>query len=277
MSITYERVLVTPSMARQWLDKRPDNQRTEKRGKITAYARDMKSGRWDENTAEFIKFDVNDKLIDGQNRLLAVILADIPITFDVAHGLPSAAMLVLDSGAPRGASDAMKIANVVSRARSAAIVRWSILWDAGFYTGMGGTLRPTNMEIVERYAADQGIYNAAASRATDCQNRGLATGAPAGVAYYLFSRIDQESAHGFFDQYVSGANLPDRSSILALRNRMAKVRVDRITRPEQLALFIRAWNAYRDSRPMDSLIIVKAKPGSEMPAKLTNDNFPQPK
>lgn len=277
MSITYTRELVTPSIARQWLGKRPDNQRVEKRGKITAYARDMKSGRWDELTAEFIKFDENGSLIDGQNRLLAVILADVSITFDVAHGLPSAAMLVLDSGAPRGAADAMKVSGVASRARGAAIVRWSILWDAGIYTGTGGRLHPTNSEVVERYATDQGVYNAAASRATDCQNRGLATGASAGVAYYLFSRIDHESAHGFFDQYVSGANLPVRSSILALRNRMARVHVDRITRPEQLALFVRAWNAYRDSRPMDSLIIVKAKPGSDVPAKLTNENFPQPK
>jgi hypothetical protein len=113
------------------------------------------------------------------------------------------------------------------------------------------------------------MFDAAAKRATDCQNRGIGTGAVAGVAHYLFSRIDRELTHQFFDQYVSGANLPDRSAVLALRNKIARTRIDRLTRPEQLALFIRAWNLWRADKPTDRLVISKYELG--------NDNFPQPR
>jgi hypothetical protein len=113
------------------------------------------------------------------------------------------------------------------------------------------------------------MFDAAAKRATDCQNRGIGTGAPAGVAHFLFSRIDSELAHQFFDQYVSLAGVPALSAVIALRNRMAKQRIDRLTRPEQLVLFIRAWNAWRKEQPTEALLLPKGG--------LSNENFPQPK
>ncbi len=89
------------------------------------------------------------------------------------------------------------------------------------------------------------------------------------VLEYQAGAGTQERAHQFFDQYISGANLPDRSAVLTLRNRMARIRLDRISRPEQLALFIRAWNAFREGKPLSQIIIAKGD--------LTNLNFPQPK
>jgi hypothetical protein len=263
-------VTVTPSMARQWLDRNAENNRRPKKSRIPAMARDMATGKWNSDTGELIKFDVNGTLIDGQNRLHAVIMAGVPIRFDIMEGLPTSVMPVLDTGAPRSAGDVMTVAGATDRMRSAAIVRWSLMWDAKIYTGMGSALRPTHSEIIERYRSDSGAYNAAATRATDCQNRGLGVGAPAGVAFYLFYWIDRESAHAFFDQYVSGANLPEKSPVLALRNKMMRRRQDRLTRPEQLGYFIRAWNGWRLSKPMTHLLLVNE-------SKLTDDNFPQPK
>jgi hypothetical protein len=274
MAITYERALVTPALAKKWLTQNAENNRRPKWSKIPGYARDMKHGDWNSDSGETIKFDTAGTLIDGQNRLMAVILADVPIEFDVAYNVPTEAMQVIDSGASRGAGDSMRIAGATDRMRSAAIVRWAIMWDAGIYLGTGSKLSPTRSEVINRYREDPERFNAAATRATDCQNRGLGTGAPSGVAYYLFSRIDGEATHAFFDQYVSGANLPIFSPILALRNKMARLRTDRLTRPEQLGYFIRAWNAVRDDKPLERIILLRSKPGE--PSVLTNENFPQP-
>lgn len=270
MAIIYERFTVSPSVARQWLSMNSENNRPSKYSKIRAYARDMASGKWNSDSGETIKFDETEALIDGQNRLLAVIEAGVSVEFDVARGLPSSAMLVLDSGSARTGMDALKIAGATDRARAAAIVRWSILWDAKVYTGKGtGVFSPSNSEIVDRYNSDPGRYNAASSRGTDCQAKGLSTGRVAGMAYYIFSKIEQEDAHQFFDQFVSGANLIKDSGPLLLRNRMARVKMDRITPAEQLALFVRAWNAFRKNETMSQLIIAKGP--------LHNYNFPQPK
>jgi hypothetical protein len=268
--ITYDRVTVTPTLAKQWLAMNAENNRSPKTSKIPSYARDMLSGRWNSDTGETIKFDEDGVLVDGQNRLLAVMRAGVSVDFDVARGLPRTAMQVIDSGAARTGMDVLKIANATDRARTSSIVRWIILWDAKFFTGQATTLKPTNTEILDRYRLEAGPFDAAAKRATDCQNRGLGTGTPAGVAHFLFSRIDVEQTHQFYDQYISGANLPDRSAVLALRNKMARIRIDRLTRAEQLALFVRSWNAFREAKPMDRIQITGG-------GELTNLNFPQPK
>lgn len=273
MTIKYERVFVTPGVAKAWLARNADNQRNVKIAKVTQYARDMQSGVWNENTGETIKFADGDTetgvLIDGQNRLLAVVESGCSINFDVVSGLPVEAMLVIDSGASRTGGDALRIAGANERMRTASIVRWSIMWDAGVRTGKGGQVNPTNTEIVNRYYAERRAYSAASARGTDCHRMGIGQGRVAGTAFYLFSRIDQEGAHQFFDQYISGANLVPNSGPLLLRNRMAKIKVDRVTAAEQLALFIRAWNAFRRGETMSQLIISRGE--------LTNINFPLPK
>jgi hypothetical protein len=268
--ITYDRVQVTPALAKKWLGMNAENNRLPKHAKIPSYARDMLTGRWNPNTGETIKFDENGVLVDGQNRLHAVIDAGIAVEFDVARGLPSSAMQVIDTGAARTNADVLKIAGAAERGRTASIVRWVILWDLNVFTGAAGTIRPTNTEILDRYRQESGAFDAATRRATDCQKRGLGTGTPAGVAHFLFSRVDVESTHQFFDQYISGANLPERSAVLALRNKMARIRIDRLSRAEQLALFVRSWNAFRERRTVDRLQLTRS-------GELGNLNFPMPK
>jgi hypothetical protein len=69
---------------------------------------------------------------------------------------------------------------------------------------------------------------------------------------------------------ITGANLPELHPVLTLRNRLMRTKLDRITRAEQLALTIRAWNALRAGQTPRNLIISRT-------GELTNANFPQPK
>jgi len=266
-----KRIAVTPRIAKQWLERTHPKQRKPKtRSKIPQYVRDMQTGNWVEDTGNTIKFDVTGWLIDGQNRLKAVVESDETIAFDVAFNRPVRAMSVTDINAVRTAADGLRMADAPDSGRNGAIIRWVIMWDKSLYMGAGGSLMPTVPEILDRYHEDPAGFDAAVARGADCQRAGLAIGAPAGVAHYLFSRINTEDAHQFFDQYVSGANLPDKSAVLVLRNRMARARTDRLTRPEQLALFVKAWNAFRIAEPIDRLQLTDKGP-------LTNANFPQPK
>ena len=71
---------------------------------------------------------------------------------------------------------------------------------------------------------------------------------------------------------MSGAGLEPGSPILALRNRMMKVRIDRTRRQEQMALTIKAWNHWRAG------MVYSGRSGLLLPkGELTNANFPQPK
>lgn len=268
MPVTYERVLVTPALAKKWLATNEENYRRPKTAKIPAYARDILAGSWDSDTGETIKF-WDGKMIDGQNRMFAVIEAGVPVWFDVAYTTSDRAALVIDTGASRSAGDALRHEGVKEVMRASSVVRWTIFWDAKIYLGHGGRLNPTHSEVVSRLRSERGLYNAATSRGTDAQKAGLGNGSAAGVAFYLFSHIDQDQAHTFFDQVIGGEHLTKGCGPLLLRNRFTRIHLDRITRSEQLALYVRAWNAFREDRTLKSLVIVSGK--------LTNANFPQPR
>lgn len=260
-------VIVTPGMAREFLSRNVENNRPPKKDKIQQYARDMASGNWQENTGQTLKFDTRRNLIDGQNRMNAVVMANVAVKFDIAHDVSVEVMPVLDTGATRTAGDALAIAGVRDRNRLSSIVRWSILWDAGFRMG-SGPLKPTHTEIVERAASDQGGYDAATARGSDVQKRGLGNASVAGTAFYVFNRLDAVRTGRFFDGLLSGASLEPGAPVLTLRNRLIKAKYDRLTRGEAMALFVRGWNADVRGETPSQLIIVKGE--------LTNDNFPLP-
>lgn len=271
--IKYERVSVTPKLAAQWLEKNSENNRVPKKSKIPAYARDMLTGRWNSDSGETIKFDTYGTLIDGQNRLRAVVMAgqtnpSVAIDFDVAKGLPTEAMRVIDSGASRIFADALAVDGVTDRNRVGSVVRWVLNWEARNFMG-SGKFSPTNSELWDRYRAEADLFSAAALRGADLSRQGLGTTAVGGTAFFLFFKIDEDAANTFFDHYVSGAGLMPGSPILMLRNRMMRVKMDRMRRQEQLALTIKAWNHWRAGSSVNALIMPRGE--------LTNLNFPQPK
>lgn len=85
--IVMRKMEITPSMAKDYLDRcNTDNYRKPIQTVVTRYASDMKSGRWTETTAT-IAFTKSGVLIDGQNRLLAVVRSGATISFNVIEGL----------------------------------------------------------------------------------------------------------------------------------------------------------------------------------------------
>lgn len=281
MTIRYERVLVTPALARKWLRQNAANNRKPKTGKIPQYARDMQNGNW-KLTGETIKFAPDGTLIDGQNRLHAVELAEVPVEFDVAYDVPREAMQVIDTGTSRTFADVLHMGGTPNRARVGTVVRWIIQWDAGDRIGSGATVRPTHSEMLARYEADPGGFDTAGARGADCNNHGLGMSSSSGVAFYLFQRIDKSAAHDFFDQVISGAGLTQGHPALVLRNRLIRARFGRTPaggrnrldvtgadRAEQLALFVRAWNFWRRDEAIERLATSRGE--------LTNARFPVPK
>jgi hypothetical protein len=231
----------------------------------------MRAGHWRVDTGETLKFDTEGALIDGQNRLYAVVQAGVPVDFDVVYDVPPESMTVIDTGAPRLFGDVLIIGGAGSvRKEVASIVRWLMLWDLGIPRGTGGSVAPTHSEMMERYRLDPGLYEAAAARGRDCSRRGIGNGSMLGVAYVIFRGIDPELTHQFFDILLTGANVAELHPVKTLRDRLLRSKSDRATRPEQLAMCVRAWNAFRAGKTLTTIIITKS-------GDLTNANFPMPK
>lgn len=105
---------ITPDQARLWLRNNFRN-RPVSDDLVTAYARDMRNGAWVE-THQGIAFNDRDELIDGQHRLMAIILAGVTVRMMVVFGLPSkiaghemTTMDAVDRGKTRSVADQLKI------------------------------------------------------------------------------------------------------------------------------------------------------------------------
>lgn len=66
-----KKVLIDKDYAAHLLESNTHNRPPNEQA-ITRYVMDMKDGRWRENTGELIKISKSNTLLDGQNRLIAV-------------------------------------------------------------------------------------------------------------------------------------------------------------------------------------------------------------
>lgn len=107
-SMKFRVVLMTPTVAQALLDKNHPRNRTPKPGRISMYANDIINDRW-QLTHEAVAINEDGYLIDGQNRLAAIIQAGKAAPILLITGVPCNAMLAVDQGLSRTVADIAKV------------------------------------------------------------------------------------------------------------------------------------------------------------------------
>jgi hypothetical protein len=192
----------------------------------------------------------------------------------IAYGVPESAIRVVDTGAARTFTDYLRIKGVKHESTNAALARRVVLWERGLRVqgrGSSGVERAvTHSQLEERWDASPIEFATAATRGRDITTRKLGTSSAAGHAFFLFAQIDSDQAHSFFEFVLTGANLPDRHPALTLRERLVR---ERFSPDEQVVMWIRAWNAFRDDRTLATVY------GLQVPGKtvVTDATYPMPK
>jgi hypothetical protein len=245
---------VTPALAAKWLASNTRNRNLRPRA-VANYARDMVAGNWHFN-GEGIKFSTDGRLLDGQHRLAAVIEADTTVQLLVIWDLPEEAQETMDTGRKRLPQDMFALRGEINSGIVASVTRRLWMWNIGDYRFTGSTT-PTVSEcsvlLAER--GDEVRRSVEIAARVYKQFKGLPQSS-VGVAHFLFSQIDPETAPWFFARVGDGADLPIGHPVLTLRTRIINDRADRARLPEYLylAYLIRAWNAVRDGRTLDRII-----------------------
>ena len=134
------RITITPNMAANWLDQANINNRRLRRSYAERLARDMAQGRW-RLTHQGIAFDPHGVLLDGQHRLLGVVLADVPVDMHVWFNVTSETRSVIDVAPARSIADVLRISQVHGRVTAQHI--------AVLKTMLGGLAGPAEMTPTE--------------------------------------------------------------------------------------------------------------------------------
>lgn len=269
MSISIDIESISPSMAKAYLRQNIETNRKPKESKINGYARDMAAGDW-KLTGEAIKFANTGELIDGQNRLSAIVQSGATITMLVVRNVESEAMSVIDSGAPRSVADALTILGLTetnSAKDLVAVARIHRAWSAGELPHAGskdnGRYAGTATELQGYIERNPLVYSATRFASQAKRFLRLPVGA-IGVAFSEFKTLSEEDCAEFFERIRSGATSGKGDPFYALQRRVSSDK-ERIggSIPPSTALYylMRTWNAVREGESMDHLQVGSALSG----------------
>lgn len=234
-------VLVTPQLAAKWLEQ-PARNRTLSKETVAAYARDMLAGRW-QTSHQGIAITKDCCVVDGQHRLWAIVETGKPIRMRVTFGVDERTMAVVDTGRVRSAADIGRIVHGSGpHGRSIALAR-------AIESISRGNIIPkmTPAEALALVEQHQKLISWALQ-----WQKNHASAAVVGAMAYAYATHPKE-VDSFMRQFVSRADIPARSPVLALiRANDTTIKGD----AERWTLVLKtmfALHAYIEDRPLDRI------------------------
>lgn len=244
-------VRLTPSLAARLLDVNTHNRELSSRT-VEAYAKEMAAGRWRE-THQGMAIDNEGRLLDGQHRCKAVIVAGVPIMTDIKFGLDPESFAMIDLGRKRTTADALYLDGVQSPPKLLAAVLRCLL---AVRTTPRGQLQvpPSAAELMaERKYWPRVDVVIALSAVVRGKVRSFNSGHVAGLVM-IDKQATEDSLLAFLHKVESGIGIVQKTDPIAhLRNQfMQPGRM--VKRPNECAaLLIKVWNYHRAARPMQLL------------------------
>lgn len=228
------------------------NNRKVNDGRVKMYAEDMRRGNWIAN-GEPIQFDTTGRMINGQHRLLALIMADYEDEFLVVTGVDPAAMLNLDGALTRTVGQNWTLIHNICQDDAKAIstlCKYAITYDKGLSISLGGgnPLR-TNAEV-DKYLKNnmQDILDSVAFVKSNVTSRtAILPKSDLSFLHYIFKKVDPFVADDFMTKMIKGTGLTDQDPIWMLRqiiDKSKKDRKQRLTPSEIIYTAIKAFNRY---------------------------------
>lgn len=242
----FEVMTVTPAMAAEWLENKNERNRPLKKALVAFYARQMTEGRW-RITTEGVVFDWYGNLLNGQHRLSACVMADVPFDTIVWFNEDPDAFGAYDIGSKRTTGDILALTGEKDANNLAAACAHIFQYERGQFLSSTATHRPVPEEVRETLGAHPGLRESVAKVG---RIKFLAPPSLMVALHYLFARIDPPLADEFFEQLRSPDGLSARHPINILRNRLIANRLPnakaKLVSKEIAALTIKAWNKLRD-------------------------------
>lgn len=229
---------VTPETARRWLGQNTASNRNISKRTVEAYAREMTAGNW-KLTHQGIAFNQSGELVDGQHRLHAIVLANVPVTFKVTTGLALEYNSPIDFGYGRSA------AHITGwSARYISILRASVSLELG----MSGVSFKTSLGQIEEADRVHGVTVKRAVELTASSSK-IPTGVVAAVAFAY--PLDPDKVAAFAEQLHTGEMLKRGMPALALRKWLQSDKRPSIR--EQLVATLSAVKAVLQGKDMTAI------------------------
>ncbi|MFE4537826.1 hypothetical protein ACFRKB_22525 [Streptomyces scopuliridis] len=268
-NLVWRIVKVTPEIAETFLSRASVNRRLNT-GHVRALADTILRGEW-KLTHQGIAFDKAGALLDGQHRLQAIIEANTPVEMVVFDGLSKDVFSVLDTGRRRSAADTLLSTGAKYLPLLSSTIRHVILFKTmPNEPWSGARSHVSNDRILAAYNEDRDRYGEAVTIGRELSKHLFASPTAAAVGFFVTNEVAPAAN---IDEWIlglkSGASLDPGDARLALREvpkdtqkRGSKRRMDM---RDQVAIYIKAWNAWMEPEKAGELRLRRLRKGENMP------------
>ena len=252
--VSHTIVTITPAEATKLLEGNTRN-RPIRQDHVNKLARAMQEHRWRLNGSTVV-VSKSGKILDGQHRLWACMLADEPFETILIRGVDDEAFTTLGDQLARTGSDLFAYYGVKNSRQVAPAMM--LLYYHLQPTGLGSfnknsTFSPSQDEL---YALFCDGHQRMEDIAGECVVfRDLLSPSVAAFFQYVFGGIDPEKATTFFEQLLYGTGPNPTLPVYHLRRRLEadRARKAKLPRIEKMALMVKAWNLHLAGAPCKSL------------------------
>jgi hypothetical protein len=236
--------LITPERALRMLELNVANRSVRPKW-VKELSRRMLSGEWKFDGAPIV-ISPDGELLNGQHRLLALVMAGVSLSFVLVTGVSKEAFAVMDCGSMRRASDVLHIAGHKNTSVTAAVAAHVWRYETtGFSSAR--SVHPSHslvMETIERHPSLAGIVS-------DCCNtKGIKRlGANSSVAFVTYgaARVLGDDKFDMWFSQLSGESATSRTDAVGafvarlLDNRASK---SKLYPHDVIAIGIKAVNYF---------------------------------
>ncbi|MFE9408489.1 hypothetical protein ACFYN0_06790 [Streptomyces sp. NPDC006704] len=251
-------ILITPEIAESLLSRAVVNRRLDW-GQVDFLADAIIRGEW-QLTHQGIALDGpldEGFLLDGQHRLNAIIKVGIPVWLYVFEGLPRTAFPVLDTGKRRSGVDTLSSTGEKYLPLLHSTIRHVLLFkNKPDSSWSGNAARIANGRILAAYNEDSDMYREAVRTGRDISKHLFASQTAVAVGYFVTTEAAPAvKVDSWIEGLTSGANLEMGDPRLALLKvpHMQKRGKRRYSMREQVAMYIKAWNAWVHEEKIENL------------------------
>lgn len=231
---------VTPELAAHWLEHNDNNPRRLRIPVAMRYAEDVRAGKWAFPTS-FIGFGPNGDLVNGQHTAWAVVEGGQPITTLVIYDVPEEAIAAMDRGLRRSLADTLHGHGIPRPRDLQSTIRLCWRWERNLL--MAQRVMPTDAQCLEWLDNNPGAIDATVATVTVQRKARLKKSVMAPL-FYRAMLIDAVAAADFLDQIITGTGLEEGSPVLKLREYGVTSQVRKDRQAYDLAVAIKAWNAF---------------------------------
>lgn len=254
--------IVTPEEAERFLRHRNNYNRPLNEARATRLADDLTAGIFVFN-GDTVRFDREGNLLDGQHRLFAIALANVPCKLILAFGLDPEVFDTIDVGARRTAADTVaRLGMDKYRQHVAATCQWLVRWQRNDFREYLRPQKVANHEVKETLRANPDLV-----RSVECciSARSIANPGLLAAVHYRVACRDSDLADRLISTLIEPAGTPVDDPFFVFRDTCleAKKSARRRDPTVTLALLVKAVNAAKVGKRVQRLIWRSQGQGSE--------------